>query len=74
MTLGKIETAALYLEKTRGIHIASFVIAFALMIIACIYVRPAIDVVALGRGYAALSQNPFGERQAHLDSGFSRLQ
>lgn len=66
MTLGKIETAALYLEKTRGVHIASFLIAFALMVIACIYVRPAIDVVALGRGYAALSQNPFGDTPSPL--------
>ncbi|HEX2896933.1 MAG TPA: hypothetical protein VHP63_02665 [candidate division Zixibacteria bacterium] len=66
MTLGKIETATLYLEKTRGIHIASFLIAFALMIIACIYVRPAIDVVALGRGYAALSQEPFGNTPSSL--------
>ena len=55
----RINNALLNLEKRFGVYIASLIIAFILLCIACIYVTPSLIPRQLGGGFAQLSTNPF---------------
>lgn len=56
-----LESRLLALEKSKGRILTAFLVSLALMVIAAIYVRPAIATVALGRWYGILSLDPFSE-------------
>ena len=56
-----LESKLLALEESKGRVLVAFLVSFALLAIAAIYVRPAIATVVLGKSYAALSLDPFSE-------------
>jgi len=57
----RLESKLLAIEEKRGRGIAALIVSFVLMLIAAIYVRPAISTVVLGKYYALLSMDPFTE-------------
>ncbi len=55
----KTETILLRCEQWFGCYFSALLVAFILLFVAAIYVTPSIAPKELGRGYAALSINPF---------------
>ena len=57
----KINNTLLRSERKIGRHGTALLVAFSLLILAAIYVRPALETVVLGNAYAELASDPFSE-------------
>ncbi len=59
----KINSTLLRCERKIGIYGTALLVAFLLLILAAIYVRPAVQTVVLGTSYAELANDPFSENK-----------
>ncbi|MCH7689566.1 MAG: hypothetical protein IIA17_00795 [candidate division Zixibacteria bacterium] len=57
----KINNTLLSCERRIGRYGTALLVAFLLLILAAIYVRPALETVVLGNAYAELASDPFSE-------------
>lgn len=62
----KIDNTLLICERKIGRYGTALLVAFLLLILAAIYVRPALETVTMGRAYSALSVDPFSEQPNNI--------